>query len=399
MNNPTLKRRQFLSGGIAAALAPATASAVTRSPLLGSAVATAATATLGTPAIVRAEPDFSFRFQSTWPSTDIFHEFAQDLAKKVNEMSGGRLRIEVLPANSVVKAFGLLSAVHKGVLDGGHGVSTYWYDTHPAFALFGSGPAFGMDANTLLAWMAHGGGQKLYDELMHKELNLNVQGFLYGPMPGQPLGWFKQAVRKAQDLKGLKFRSVGLAAEVFRELGMQPVPLPASDIVPWLDRELLDAGEFNNPSSDRALGFPSVRPVCMLRSWHQPSEVFEVLFNRQRFDALPFELRSILVYALQAASADMSWKAAHRYSDDYEEMARRQGVRYYRTPDDVLQAQLAAWRRVLGREAEKNALFRKVMDSQMRFARRVVGYQVEAQPSTATAYEFWFSRRKPTDPT
>lgn len=365
---------------------------------MAAAAAVPASTVLGAPALVRSEPEFSFRFQSTWPSTDIFHEFAQDLAKKVNEMSGGRLRIEVLPSNSVVKAFGLLSAVHKGVLDGGHGVSSYWYDTHPAFALFGSSPGFGMDANTFLAWMAHGGGQKLYDELMHRELGLNVQGYLYGPMPSQAMGWFKQPVRKVQDLKGLRFRSVGLAAEVFRELGMQPVPLPSSDIVPWLERELLDAGEFNNPSSDRALGFPSMRPVCMLRSWHQPAEVFEVLFNRQRYDSLPFELRSILFYALQASSADMSWKAAHRYSEDHEEMARRQGVRYFRTPDEVLQAQLAAWRRVLSRESEKNPFFRRTMESQMRFARRVVGYQMEVQLPQSVAYEFWFNRRKSTDP-
>lgn len=385
-------RRQFmrsgLSGGLKLGVLASTATAVSSPGVV-----------LGAPALVKTEPEFTLRFQSTWPGTDIFHEFAQDLAKKVNEMSGGRLRIDVLPANSVVKAFGLLTAVHKGVLDGGHGVSSYWYDTNTAFALFGSSPGFGMDANTFLAWMAHGGGQKLYDELLHRELGLNVQGFLYGPMPAQPLGWFRQPIRKTQDLKGMKFRSVGLAAEVFRELGMQPVPLPASDVVPWLDRELLDAGEFNNPSSDRALGFPSVRTVCMMRSWHQPAEVFEVLFNRQRFDALPFELRSILLYALQASSADMSWKAAHRYADDYEEMARRQGVRYYRAPDELLQAQLNAWRKVLARESEKNPIFRRVMESQMRFARRVVAYQVEVQAPLAGQYEFWFNnRRKPSDP-
>jgi TRAP-type mannitol/chloroaromatic compound transport system substrate-binding protein len=371
---------------------------LTRRGFLGSGASVLAGATAGTtlgmPSLVRAEPEFSFRFQSTWPSTDIFHEFAQDFAKKINEMSGARLRIEVLPANSVVKAFGLLSAVHKGHLDGGHGVTTYWFDSHPAFGLFGGGPAFGMDANTLLAWMAYGGGQKLYDELMHRELGLNVQGFLYGPMPAQPLGWFRQAVRKPADLKGLKFRSVGLAAEMFKELGVQPVSLPAADIVPWLERELIDAAEFNNPSSDRALGFPAARPVCMLRSWHQPAEVFEVLFNRQRFESLPFELRSMLRYALQASSADMSWKLSQRYPDDFEEMSRRQGVRYYRSSDELLQVQLSAWRRVLNREAEKTPLFRKIMESQMRFAKKAVGYQVESQPQTAAAYDFWFNKHR-----
>ncbi len=349
---------------------------------------------LGAPAYVRASPEFTFRFQSTWQSTDIFHDFAQDLAKKVNEMSGGRLRIEVLPANSVVKAFGLLSAVHKGQLDGGHGVSTYWYETHSALGLFGSGPGFGMDANTFLAWMSHGGGQKLYDEVMRKELGLNVQGFLYGPMPAQPLGWFKQAIKKSSDLKGLRYRCVGLAAELMKELGVLPVSLPATDIVPWMEKNLLDAAEFNNPTSDRALGFPKVATVCMMGSWHQSGEVFEVLFNKQRFESLPFELRSLLRYALQASSADMSWKAASRYADDYEDMARRQGVRYFHTPQDVLDAQLNAWRKVLSRESDKNQMFRKVMESQMKFAKKVVGFQLESQPSSRSAYDFWFNRRR-----
>ncbi len=357
----------------------------------------AAGTTLVAPAIVKASPEFSLRFQSTWQSTDIFHDFSQDFAKKVNEMSGGRLRIEILPANSVVKAFGLLSAVHKGLLDGGHGVTTYWYDMHPAMSLFGSGPGFGMDANTFLAWMAYGGGQKLYDELLQKDLNLNVQGFLYGPMPSQALGWFKNQVKRLSDLKGLRFRCVGLAAQVLKELGVEPVSLPATEIVPWMQQNLLDAAEFNNPSSDRALGFYQVASVCMLRSWHQSSEVFEVLFNKTKFEALPFELRSIVRYALQASSADMSWKAVARYSEDFEEMARRQGVRYFRTSDEILTAQLNAWRKVLARESERNLMFRRVLESQMRFARRVVGFQVETLPPIQSAFDFWFNRRRGSD--
>ncbi len=349
---------------------------------------------LGAPAIVRAGPEVVLRFQSTWPTKDIFHEFAQDFAKKVNEMSGGRMRIDMLPANSVVKAFGLLNAVHKGQLDGGHGVAIYWHDRHPAFSLFGSGPGFGMDANYFLAWMEYGGGQKLYDELVQQELNLNVQGFLYGPMTSQPLGWFKKPIRHLSDLKGLKFRAVGLAAELFRELGMQPTAIQASDIVDWLDRGLIDAAEFNNPSSDRALGFPNVSSVCMLRSWHQSAEVFEVLFNKKRFDSLSFELRSIVRYALQASSADMSWKAADRNSRDYEEMGRREGVKFYRTPDDIQVAQLAAWKRVLDRESQKSPIFKKILNSQMLFARRVIGYEIEATPTAQLAYEFWFGKRK-----
>lgn len=343
------------------------------------------------PAVVKTASPVVFKFQSTWPTKDIFNEFAQDFAKKVNDMSGGELRIDVYPTNSIVKAFGIQNAVHKGQLDGGHGVPTYWHDRHAAFSLFGSGPSFGMSSNQILAWFQYGGGQQLYDELVQKEMNLNIQGFMYGPLTPQPLGWFKNRIENIKDLDKLRFRAVGLAAEVFKELGLSTTALQPADIVPWLDKGLIDAAEFNNPSSDRALGFPSVSSVCMIRSFHQSSEVFEVIFNKQRFDSLPFALRSIIRYALQASSADLSWKASDRFSTDYEEMRRKQGVRYFITPDDILKAQLNAWRKIIARESANSRIFKRIIDSQMRFAKRVVGFENDLTPSSKMAFDFWFS--------
>jgi TRAP-type mannitol/chloroaromatic compound transport system substrate-binding protein len=357
----------------------------------GSALVSATPAQAQAPAVSKTTGPIVFKFQSTWPTKDIFNEFAQDFAKKVNDMSGGELRIDVYPTNSIVKAFGIQNAVHKGQLDGGHGVPTYWHDRHAAFSLFGSGPSFGMSSNQILAWFQYGGGQQLYDELVQKEMNLNIQGFMYGPLTPQPLGWFKNRIESAKDLENLRFRAVGLAAEVFRELGLNTTALQAADIVPWLDKGLIDAAEFNNPSSDRALGFPSVSSVCMIRSFHQSSEVFEVIFNKQRFDGLPFALRSIIRYALQASSADLSWKASDRFSTDYEEMRRKQGVRYYVTPDDILKAQLNAWRKIIARESSNSRIFKRIIDSQMRFAKRVVGFENDLTPSSKMAFDFWFS--------
>lgn len=342
------------------------------------------------PAFVKNIKPVVFKFQSTWPTLDIFNEFSQDLAKKVNDMSGGELSFNVNPTNSIVRAFGIQNAVHKGDLDGGHGVATYWHDRHPAFSLFGSGPSFGMSANQLLAWFQYGGGQQLYDQLVTQEMKLNIQGFLYGPLPCQPLGWFKDRIKSIKDLDGLRFRAVGLAAEVFKELGLKTTALQSSDIVPWLDKGLIDAAEFNNPSSDRTLGFPKVRSICMIRSFHQSAEVFEVIFNKSRFDSLPFALRSIIRYALQASSADLSWKAADRFSKDYVAMRRDQGVRYFQTPDDVLSAQLSAWRKIIMRESAKSKIFRDIVDSQKRFALRVVGFENDVTPSSKMAYDFWF---------
>lgn len=353
--------------------------------------ATAVAAQTKAPAVVKSVGPRVMKFQSTWPTRDIFHEFAQDFAKKVNEMSGGALRIDVYPANSIVPAFGIQNAVHKGQLDGGHGVPTYWHDRHPAFSLFGSGPSFGMSANQILAWIQYGGGQALYDELVQKEMRLNLQGFMYGPLTAQPLGWFKNRISSLKDLNQLRFRAVGLAAEVFKELGLQTTALQAADIVPWLDKGLIDAAEFNNPSSDRTLGFPSVSSICMIRSFHQSAEVFEVIFNKQRFDSLPFDLRSIVRYALQASSADLSWKTTDRFSQDYEDMRTKQGVRYHTTPDDVLKAQLAAWRKIITRESAGSSIFRRIVESQQRFAKRVVGFEQDVTPPTKMAYDFWFN--------
>ena len=176
--------------------------------------AAGAAATVAAPNIASAQGPISMRWQSTWPSKDIFHEYALDYAKKVNDMTGGDLKIEVLPAGAVVPAFGLLDAVSKGVLDGGHGVLVYHYGKQTALALWGSGPGFAMDANMLLSWHKYGGGKELLAKL-YESIGANVVSFPYGPMPTQPFGWFKKPVAKADDLKGLKFRTVGISIDVF----------------------------------------------------------------------------------------------------------------------------------------------------------------------------------------
>src|SRR6185295_17780052 len=258
--------------------------------LKGAAAAAAGVAALTFPTVVKAQGPISMRWQSTWPQKDIFHEYALDFAKKVNDMTGGDLKIEVLPAGAVVPAFGLIDAVSKGTLDGGHGVVAYWYGKNNAMALWGSGAAWGMDANMLLAWHNYGGGKELLAEI-YAALNLDVQSYLYGPMPTQPLGWYKKPVTKTADFKGLKFRTVGLSIDIFTGMGAAVNALPGSEIVAALDRGLLDAAEFNNTSSDKALGFQDVAKVCMLKSWHQSAEEFEILFNKKKYDALPDKLR------------------------------------------------------------------------------------------------------------
>ena len=355
-----------------------------RSLLKGAAVAAGA---VSAPMVAMAQTT-SLRFQSTWPAKDIFHEYANDFAKKVNDMAGGRLKIEVLPAGAVVPAFQLLDAVNKGTLDGGHGVVAYHYGKNSALALWGSGPAFGMDPNMVLAWHQYGGGKALLDEI-YASINMDVVSYLYGPMPTQPLGWFKKPVAKVEDMKGLKFRTVGLAVDVFTELGTAVNPLPGGEIVPALDRGLIDAAEFNNATSDRVLGFPDVVKNCMLQSFHQSGEQFEILFNKGKLNALPAELKSIIDYAVQAASAEMSWKAIDRNAKDYEEM-KKQGIKFYKTPDAILRAQLTAWDKVINKKAGENALFKKVLDSQRAFAARAGQWQNDYMVDFKMAYNRYF---------
>ena len=382
--------KKFLNKNVKA---PEQASATRRKFLTGAAAATTGAAITAFPMIAKAQGPVSMRWQSTWPAKDIFHEYALDFAKKVNDMTGGDLRIDVLPAGAVVPAFGLLDAISKGTLDGGHGVLVYHYGKQNALALWGSGPAYGMDANTLLAWHKYGGGKQILDKL-YKSIGANVVSFPYGPMPTQPLGWFKKPITSVEGFKGLKFRTVGISIDVFTGLGAAVNALPGGEIVPAMDRGLLDAAEFNNASSDRLLGFPDVSKVCMLQSYHQNAEQFEISFNKTKFDALPAKIKAIIENAVEAASADMSWKAIHRYSQDYIEMQQKQGVRFYKTPDSVLARQLVVYDQAANKRKD-NAIFREVEESQKAFAARAVRWYLDTQVNPRMAYNHYFAPKKP----
>ncbi|MCX7902764.1 MAG: C4-dicarboxylate ABC transporter, partial [Burkholderiaceae bacterium] len=288
----------------------------------------------------------------------------------------------------------LLDAVSKGTLDGGHGVLVYHYGKQNALALWGSGPAFGMDANMLLAWHKYGGGKQLLEKL-YASIGANVVSFPYGPMPTQPLGWFKKPITKPEDFKGLKYRTVGISIDVFTAMGAAVNALPGGEIVPAMERGLLDAAEFNNASSDRILGFPDVAKVCMLQSYHQNAEQFEILFNKSKYDALPAKMKAIIENAVEAASADMSWKAIDRYSKDYIEMQEKQGVRFYITPPSVLQAQLNAYDAAAKKRAD-NPLFVEIENSQRAFAERAVRWDLDTNVSRRMAYNHYFGK-KPAD--
>jgi TRAP-type mannitol/chloroaromatic compound transport system substrate-binding protein len=334
----------------------------------------------------------TLRLQAGTGANDLFFGFVQDYARIVADLSGGALQFEVLQPGSVVKAFDMADAVHKGTLDACTGVPAFWYNKNSALSLFGTGPAFGHNGNTFLSWIEHGGGRALYEELYRDVLKLNVVPFLMAPMMTQPLGWFKKEVKAASDFKGLKYRTVGLSVDVFTAMGAAVTAMPGPDVVPALDRGVIEAAEFNNPSVDAGLGLQDVAKFCMVRSYHQPAECFEVLINRTAYDALPAQAKMALGYAPKVLSAEFTWKIMDAYSQSYLDLRDKHGVKFIETPVDVLQAQLEAWDQVIDQKTKENPFFAKVLESQKAYMQRVVGYQVKFEAPQALAFEHFFGK-------
>ncbi len=352
----------------------------------------AAKAPQAAPVAAPAAQTINLKFQSTFGQTDIFHLMGQDWIRKIEEMSNGRVKIDYLPNGAVIPFAQLIDGIHQGLLDGGVGVPAYWFGKSKAVSLFGTGPSFGMDAEMLLGWMAYGGGERLYAELLQEVLKLDVVSFFNSPMPTQPLGWFKRPIQSPDDLKGLKYRTVGLSADLFNELGVAVTILAGPDIVPALERGVIDGAEYNNPSSDKLLGFADVAKFLMVQSYHQPVEFLEFLMNKQKYESLPKDIQAIFKYAAMAQSADSTWKYfLDQNSQDLIEL-KSKGVTVTRTPQSVLKAQLDAWDVIVDRESKADPFFDKVIKSQKDWAARVVPLRAEIMVENQTAFEHYFKR-------
>ena len=343
-------------------------------------------ATLAMPSIASAAA--TLKVQAAWGG-GIFLENANAYVKRVNEMSGGKLKIDLLPVNSVVKTSQMQDAVHRGVLDGAHYVPAYWYSKSAAASLFGTGPCWGWSANEMLGWIHYGGGRALFYELMGS-LGLNVVSFFNSAMPAQPLGWFKEQIKKSSQMKGLKYRTVGLAADVLGEMGMSVVQLPGGEIQPAMKSGLIDAAEFNNPTSDSDFGMQDVSKHYHLASFHQSQEAFEITYNKKKFDGLAPELQKILEYASEAENSNFFWHNTLRYADDLVKLKNKLGVNVYRTPDGVMQDQLKAWDVITAKFSKKDPFFKKVVESQKVYAKKVMAYLLLNQPDYGMAYRHHF---------
>ncbi len=349
----------------------------------------------GFPLVSIAQSPIVFKMQGAWGSKDIMNEFALEYVERVNVMAEGKLRLDYLSAGAVVKPFELTDAVSKGVLDAGHQVPVYWYGKSKIASLFGSGPINGANSQQMLGWIMRGGGYQLYERLL-KKLNLNIKGFFAFPMPSQPLGWFKkQPPKTASEFKGIKYRTVGLAADLMQELGVKVTQLPGGEIIPAMERGVLDAFEFNNPTSDRRLGAADVCKFYSLGSYHQAMEFFEIIFNKSKYEKLPKELKAILKYSAEAASSSNTWTAQDNYSKDLLSLISKDKVRVSRTSQEVFKAQLKAWDRVTAKLEKEDPFFKEVNDSAKAWAKRVAYYGFFNDADFKLGYEHTFKIKLP----
>jgi TRAP-type mannitol/chloroaromatic compound transport system substrate-binding protein len=336
------------------------------------------------PGAATAQQKIVWKVQSAWPANNLLHISAVEMAKMIEEMSGGRFRWEMSAAGTVVPAFEVLDAVNRGLIDASHAWPGYWAGKNSAAGLFGPGPAgpFGMDREEYLSWLYAGGGLELYNELLQKELKMNVYVPVFTTsLPyWEPLGWFKRPFATLEDLKKLKFRTSGLGMEMMKTMGVSVVTLSGGEVIPALERGAVDGAEWAIPGHDILMGFQNVTKNYYMPDLRQPASYQEIIVNKAKWDALPKDLQAIVKWAGMAEIIRMTAYSVDVDSKAVVELEQKHGVKIQRTPDDVLKAQVAAIDKVYEVEAQKNPFFAKVLKSQKDFASRAVPHAQKIRP-------------------
>ena len=336
------------------------------------------------PGAASAQQRFVWKVQSAWPASNLLHISAVELAKSIEEMSDGRLKWDMMAAGTVVGSFEVLDAVNRNLIDASHAWPGYWAGKNTAAGLFAPGPGgpFGMDREEYLSWLYAGGGLELYNEMLQKELKMNVivPAFTTSLPYWEPLGWFKKSFTNLDDLRKMKFRTSGLGMEMMKTMGISVVTLAGGEVIPALERGAVDGAEWAIPSHDILMGFQNVTKNYYMPDLRQPASYQEVLINRKKWDELPKDLQAIVkaasnaeIIRMTAYSVDLDGKAA-------EEFEKKHGVQIRTTPPDVLKAQVEAIDKVYEIESKKNPFFAKVLKSQKDFAARVVPHAQRIRP-------------------
>jgi TRAP-type mannitol/chloroaromatic compound transport system substrate-binding protein len=353
-------------------------------------------AVLAAPPVPAQSRTFVLKVQSAFPVTDYPHRSLVELAKSIDQMSAGRLKIEALPVGAVVGFFEVLDAVNRGALDGGLTWPGLWAGKNSAAGLFGSplGGPFGMGANEFTAWLFAGGGQELYNELLQKELRMDVVAHFTTVQPfWEAFGWTKKPISSLEDLRRLKFRSSGIGLEMFRRMGATTVGMAGGDIVPSLERGVIDGAEWAIPSRDIVMGFQQAAKFYYMPSFRQPPTFHELIVNRKKWAELPADLQAIVKYAAMAEITRLAAYTVDQDSQAADELATKHGVQIVRTPDEILKAELDAIDKVLDAEAQKNAFFARVLAAQREYAKKTVAHGQKMSPPMDIAVRHYWQKK------
>lgn len=325
-----------------------------------------------------AQEPVTIRIQTAVPSASMYFELVKRFGERIDKMSGGRIKMQVLPDGAVVGAFDILDAVDKGVVEGGYAWTHYWSGKNPAAGLFSNpmaGGGVGLDQLSHVAWLLEGGGNKLYHKLYSDVLKVKVEPFLVQPMGPDPLGWFKRPIRNTADFKKLKYRAPpGITGEIFKEMGISAVALPGGDIVPAAQRGVIDAAEWIGPADDLNLGLQTVWKNYYLQGLHQSTDMGEILINKGVWDRLSPDLQEIVRTAALASMMETYSFNVYRNAKAIVRLRNEFKVTIHDTPLDFYPQFVRATKVVLDRYSSKDPFFKEVVDSQRDFAKTVVPY-------------------------
>jgi TRAP-type mannitol/chloroaromatic compound transport system substrate-binding protein len=321
---------------------------------------------------------YRMRIQTAVPAASIYFELLKHFGERVDKMSGGRMKTEVLPDGAVVSAFEILDGVDKGVVEAGYAWTHYWSGKNPAAGLFSNpmaGAGVGLDQLSHMAWLSQGGGNELYQKLFTDVLKVNVVAFMIQPMGPDPLGWFKRPIKDTNDFKKLKYRAPpGITGEIFKEMGVSAVALPGGEIVPAAQRGTIDAAEWIGPADDLNLGLQTVWKYYYLQGLHQSTDVGDLYINKAFWSKLPADIQEIIRTAAMASIAETYAYNVYRNAQAVVKLREQYNVQVLDTPKDFFPEFIRATNVVLDRYAAKDAYFKQVLDSQRNFARTVVPY-------------------------
>jgi TRAP-type mannitol/chloroaromatic compound transport system substrate-binding protein len=331
------------------------------------------------PSPATAQAPIQWKVQSAWPPTSIVQDAAKLLVEMIEKNSGGRLAIELLPAGAIVPAFEIQDAVNRGVLDAGHTTPGYIIGKQQAFIPLTHGPMLGMDFIDYFGWYWEGGGHELLNEAYQKNLRMNVVSFQVHPEGPQAMGWFKKEIRKFDDIKGQKYRIFGIGAETYGKLGISAVTIPGGEIVPALERGVIDGAEWINCYDDKILGLDKVAKFHYVPGMHEPVTVGEFIINKGKYDALPADVKEILKTSIQAAY----WVHFVRFQEKTAKACQEllaEGIKIIKTSDELNQRFLKTYDEIVKGYVAKDPFYKKVVDSQQKYAGLLVPYRLSYWP-------------------